>query len=361
MFTLSAKQKQFISKCSELNYLIDEETDQADGSLLKHVNSIYYDLTEFNQIELDNKSSSFGFIHLNIASLQKYFDDLDLLLSQVNHSFDIIGITEHKLNNDAPFSNFDLPGYSPFLFAATETTHGGAGFFLRNNLNYTLRDDLCFNSAGNFESIFVEIEFQKKNLVVGCIYRHPNSKISIVDFTTNHLEPILHKISKENKQCVLMGDFNINLLKFDVLSSSKHFYNCFSSHFFSPFIPQPSRLVSNTLIDNIMFNSLEYNTYSGNLLVQISDHLAQFLLIEGFNQGPTKLTSNLYKRDFSRFNEHDFQKDLTNLDWHSICNFDSADANIACRNLVEHITHLLDQHAPYKKRSKKDLNRMHKP
>ena len=51
---------------------------------------------------------------------------------------------------------------------------------------------------------------------------------------------------------------------------------------FLPFVLQPTRLQSKTLIDNIFFNSLEYLTNSGNLLIELSDHLIQFLLIEGY-------------------------------------------------------------------------------
>ena len=55
-----------------------------------------------------------------------------------------------------------------------------------------------------------------------------------------------------------------------------------SSHFFAPYVLQPTRLISNTLIDNIFVNSIEYMSHSGNLTIQISDHLFQFVLLEGF-------------------------------------------------------------------------------
>ena len=54
--------------------------------------------------------------------------------------------------------------------------------------------------------------------------------------------------------------------------------NFYPSTFFTPFILQPTRLHSKTLIDNIFFNSLEYQSVSGNLLIEISDHLIQFLI-----------------------------------------------------------------------------------
>ena len=70
---------------------------------------------------------------------------------------------------------------------------------MKNGLDYIIRDDMKLNSPDQFEAMFVEIILpDRKNLVVGCIYRHPSG--SIRDFTNDHLEPILHKISKGKKR-----------------------------------------------------------------------------------------------------------------------------------------------------------------
>ena len=42
---------------------------------------------------------------------------------------------------------------------------------------------------------------KKKNIIIGCIYRHPSSSLSIQDFNNNIMEPMLEKISLE-KKCV---------------------------------------------------------------------------------------------------------------------------------------------------------------
>ena len=86
--------------------------------------------------------------------------------------------------NSEPSNNIELTGYNKFLYEPTETTHGGAGFYIKENLNYVERNDLNLNSPRNFESKFIEIKFDNnKNVIIGCIYRHPNSEISIADFT----------------------------------------------------------------------------------------------------------------------------------------------------------------------------------
>ena len=59
--------------------------------------------------------------------------------------------------------------------------------------------------------------------------------ISVRDFADTHLEPILHKISQEKKECALIGDFNVDLLKSsgnnntasDLLNNLSSFFHSF--------------------------------------------------------------------------------------------------------------------------------------
>ena len=229
-----------------------------------------------------------------------------------------------------PSNNIAIPGYNEFIFEPTESTHGGTGFFIKDNLDFCIRNDLKLvppseSDSADFESMFVEIVFpDRKNMIIGCVYRHPSSNISVTDFTEKHLEPILHKISREKKECTLMGDFNVDLLKSSGNNAASDFFNNLSSHFFTPFILQPTRLKAKTLIDNILVNTLEYQSNSGNLLLEISDHLIQFVIFEGFTKERSVSDTKLYKRDFSRFNEREFEEVVINgTNWDEICMLDS--------------------------------------
>ena len=117
-----------------------------------------------NSLKID-LPSSFGLFHVNIASLDKHIGDLNLILSQLKYNFDVIGISEHKLFKDtSPYNNINIPGYLEFIFEPTETTHGGTGFYIKDNIDYITREDLRINSPSNFESMFIEIQFQKKRI-----------------------------------------------------------------------------------------------------------------------------------------------------------------------------------------------------
>ena len=84
--------------------------------------------------------------------------------------------------------------------------------------------DFKFNSSGFRESTFIEIILpNKKNVIVGCIYRHANGKMPVNCFINNYIEPLLDKLATENKLCSLMGDFNIDLLKKILTRMLAHF------------------------------------------------------------------------------------------------------------------------------------------
>ena len=133
------------------------------------------------------------------------------------------------------------------------------------------------------ESVFLEIRNKNKNnLVIGCIYRHPRNTIE--EFCSTFFDKALHNITKSKKKCILLGDFNIDLIKYETQSSVSVFYDQISAHGFRPLILQPSRISSNsaTLIDNIFINDLACSSRGGNLTTSISDHFMQFSQIDLF-------------------------------------------------------------------------------
>ena len=129
------------------------------------------------------------------------------------------------------------------------------------------------------ESTFIEILNKKqKNLVIGCVYKHPKHKVK--DFTNNHMMPLLDKVSNENKDIMIMGDFNVNLINCNDDKNTSNFLDTMLSHSFLPFITTPTRITRNTktLIDNIFYNKPLNDITTRSLSIVISDHLTQFLI-----------------------------------------------------------------------------------
>ena len=198
-------------------------------------------------------------------------DNLVQFLNDLNYPFNIISLSETWLNRaNEQISNLDLPGYS-FLSQPTIQRAGGVGMYIKKGIQYSVRHDLT-SSTDESEMLWVEIESDRNsNRICGVVYRHPSSNLETF---LNKFYSVIGKINQERKLCLISGDFNINLLNFDKHSLTEDFINTLSSFFLEPHILKPTRITnhSSTLIDNIFFNSIEYQTVSGNLLYDLTDH-----------------------------------------------------------------------------------------
>ena len=107
------------------------------------------------------------------------------------------------------------------------------------------------------------------------VYRPPNQNVDEFLTMTNEL---LSKISKENKVCYLMGDFNLNQMNHQSHSVTGEFLDALHSNMVFPLITRPTRITchSATLIDNIFVNQFFDRSRSGLFFTDISDHLPIF-------------------------------------------------------------------------------------
>ena len=130
-----------------------------------------------------------------------------------------------------------------------------------------------------------------------------------------HINTVIEMIHHENKYCVILGDFNLDLLKFESHPDTNDFLNTLISSYFQPQILQPTRITdhSATLIGNIFFNSLEYFTISGNLLYDLTDHFPNFLVVSKLPSLPENI--KIFRRDYSNFDEQALIDDIQSIDW----------------------------------------------
>ena len=64
--------------------------------------------------------------------------------------------------------------------------------------------------------------------------------MDVTDFNQNYLNGLLHKISKEEKNMYLIGDFNISLLNYNEHKPTNDFLDSFASSSLLPYIFQPT-------------------------------------------------------------------------------------------------------------------------
>ena len=184
--------------------------------------------------------------------------------------------------------------------------------------------------------------------IVGCIYKHPG--LTTRDFKFNFLQPLIDKLGIENKNIVLLGDFNVDLLHYESNNPTREFLDLMFSASLTPKVTIPTCLTvhSKTLIDNIFTNSVEENSVSDNLECCISDHLAQFLIFP--SQRVLKQSNHSkYKRSYKNLDAEKFKDELQSIDWTSNNN----DVNQSLENFLNITMSLLDRYAPLKQVTKK--------
>ena len=147
--------------------------------------------------------------------------------------------------------------------------------------------------------------------------------MDVLEFN-NHLNQMLQKVSKEQKQFFVLEDFNINLLNHNVHQPNNDFLDSLASNSIIPYILQPTRLTSysKTLIDNIFSNILSSEIISGNLTANISDNLPQYLFAPNILSNASYNRSNIFDRDWSKFKKENFILDYFEKNWSDILQLD---------------------------------------
>ena len=220
-----------------------------------------------------------------------------------------------------------------------------------------MRTDIT-TSKHDFEALWIEIDtVGQPNLLCGVQYRHPNGNL---DNFMDYINMTIEKIHQENKLCLFMGDFNIDLLKITTHTASENFINDLGSFFFQPQILQPTRITdhSSTLIDNIFFNSIEYFIISGNIVYDLTDHLPNFIIFDKFSSLP--LNIKVHKRDYSKLNETALINEMQSINWHTVFT-PNLDPSSMFDSFYTKTSEIIDRHIPIKQLSRRELKFQSKP
>ena len=113
---------------------------------------------------------------------------------------------------------------------------------------------------------------QTKNIVIGCVYRHPKSNRSLFHET---LKKQLDSLNSKGKEVMILGDVNIDFLKYNKDAQISAYLAILFDLGFMAVITKSTRVTDHTssLIDHIYTNTPEKVIKSGICLADISDHL----------------------------------------------------------------------------------------
>ena len=342
-----------------LNTDLDCNLNPANQSFVR-VPSRYYSPHSFRQMKTKfseaQTDTCFSVFHNNVVSLNRNLENLQThILHKLDFHFNIIGVTETKITNvNSQMCTAIIPGYS-FEYVPTPLSSGGVGLFIDESLNYRVLEKIS-NEA--FQALWVEITFEnKKNVICGILYRQHNSPERFQVYFDESIE----KFTYSRKDIVIMGDFNIDLLKCESSNYSHDFLSSLQSCYLTPAIDKPTRVrsTSTTLIDNIFINNPDKVVACGNLISDISDHFSQFCILKSMKDKTRVKKSKM--RDFSRFSSDRLHTDLSNVNWNALFSNESSDVNKVLSSFYNKFNKLVNKHAPMKTISNRKAKQFSKP
>ena len=129
---------------------------------------------------------------------------------------------------------------------------GGVAMFVRNNIPFIRRTDL---EKSLTESLLIEITVKNsKSFLVGCFYRPPETSNYLSNNYNLSLQSHLSDVLKENKEAIMLGDFNVSYKNHH---ENNEFKITLTQNGFKQLIKKPTRTTqtSSTLIDLIITNT----------------------------------------------------------------------------------------------------------
>ena len=278
---------------------------------------------------------------------------MDAYLSSLTFQYDIIVLSESNLEVHEE-SLFNIIGYSKF-FMSRPSKGGGLCIFIQESFTVQECDELT-DIYETHESLFVKVAIENSlSFVIGCIYRPPSR--SIVDFNDYINGVLLADPLIFHNKCILVGDFNINLLEAANVLRFGNFVELMNEGGFNQVITEPTRLndqsgLPSTLLDHIWIN-FEKEITSQVINFPLSDHLPVSLSIR---VNAKKCLVKIKFRDLSQKNFDKFKVEKNNLFAAYILN--SNDVNLEAVKFINWITDVVDKYFPMRAKqiSQKRLN-----
>ena len=143
----------------------------------------------------------------------------------------------------------------------------------------------------------------------------------------------------------ICGDFNINLLNYDVHDDTKIFVDNVFANGLMPLINRPTRVTSEskTIIDNIFTSNLSDQTRGGIIIADFSDHQPVFQICAA-HKHKTVNSKVIYKRNTCEANLENLKSALLEVDWSPVLRYD--DVNVAYETFMTLLTYVYNRTCP---------------
>ena len=145
--------------------------------------------------------------------------------------------------------------YTAYFEPPPDSNIGGVALFVKSKFKFNHRVDLKIPNSETIkvEDLWYEVTLQGSNItfLIGTIYRHPKGNVK---HFTNKVEHNIKTIIKNKriKDCFIVGDINIDLLKYDSHQDTGEFLNTMLKYGFMPTVLLPTRVTSHSCTINVL-------------------------------------------------------------------------------------------------------------
>ena len=271
--------------------------NEVTGGLQISNESKYFTIEQYNSAFI-NSSIYIDFMSVNVRSWNKNGDKFISLFKSLNNLPHVIVLTETWLTMHERDTCL-LDGYTEYHTVRHLGRSGGVSVLCTDGINTKCIQSLTLCNQ-TIETSVVQIDLDGSSFVVFAVYRPHSDTIENFNDTINAM---LHSDVLKGKSLVLIGDINIDLLKYE-LPHVAAFSNTMQSLSFTPVItkatrfPPPGSDIAPSLLDHIWIN--KFSSYiAGIILIDNTDHCPAFLKlpIEGNKCSKIKLSFRSHSPD----------------------------------------------------------------
>ena len=303
-------------------FIIDDENEFNIFNGTK-LGSLYYDFESF--VSLCRKTNKPIILSINIQSVQSKLHELISLIMDMcskNIYIDVISLQETWA---VPFPEaVSIPGYQSIVLNCRKNSRGGGvGFYVRNNIEFKVLQNLSPFKENIIESLSIRLKYPKFNLLVTNIYRSPNpppnqTQLEALNMFTQEFDTLLDNLAATGLTSFVVTDSNINLLHEN--TANINYIDTIMSNGYLQTITKATRIhdTSLSLIDHVLTNVIGSTNDVGTLVNNISDHFINFFFVPANKHNRKPYYIN--KRIMSKANKERFRDNLSNLTWRNVTN-----------------------------------------
>ena len=153
--------------------------------------------------------------HININSIRHKFEPVREVLNE--NVFDVFAVNETKIDQSFPPEQFSVPNFKLYR-RDYKSNEGGLILYIRNDFPQFRRQDLekfnIDNDSGRIELLAIQATTKLEKWIFISFYKQPKVNVCVL---VELMDKIMTSLIVQDFTIVFIGDFNVNMLKENIL------------------------------------------------------------------------------------------------------------------------------------------------